>query len=70
MVPVMDNRHHEIRLYVQYITNIYFSKEFIKLRQELENIYRQSGLPQAQVVAFTDTLYATMMQQEPDFLSR
>ena len=70
LVPIIDHRHHEIRRYVQYITKIYFSRDFTALRKELEIIYQRSGTAQPGVLAFEDALYATMMQEGLELFCR
>lgn len=68
MLPVMDERHQEIRNQVQYITAICLSEEFLALKKELEKIYKRSTPEEhAAILAFQDALYSILAQEEIGF---
>jgi len=66
-LPVMDERHQELRRVVQLVSVICLSEEFLTLRKELESLYLKSGNEKALVLAFQDALYSLMAQEEVDF---
>lgn len=66
-VPLVDERHQELRLIVQMVALICMSEEFSSLRKELESLYLKLGNEPASVLAFQDALYSLMAQEEMDF---
>jgi hypothetical protein len=66
-LPVMDERHQEVRRLVQLVSVICLSEEFLTLRKELESLYLKFGNEPAPVLAFQDALYSLMAQEEVDF---
>ncbi|NPV91999.1 MAG: hypothetical protein HPY50_14630 [Firmicutes bacterium] len=66
-VPLIDERHQELRWIVQMVALICLSDEFNSLRKELESLYLKNGNEPASVLAFQDALYTLMAQEEVDF---
>lgn len=66
-LPVMDERHQELKRMVQLVSVICFSEEFSTLRKELESLYLRAGNEKALMLAFQDALYSLLAQEEADF---
>ena len=66
-LPVMDERHQELKRMVQLVSVICFSEEFLTLRKELESLYLKAGNDKALMLAFQDALYSLLSQEEVDF---
>lgn len=54
----------DLRIWLDQIASICLSKEFQKLRNELESFYGEVNVPQADVTAFADALYAFLTEHE------
>ena len=67
-LPVMDERHQELKRIVSLVTLICLSEEFMALRKELESLYLKHDNESAPVLAFQDALYSLIAQEEIDFL--
>lgn len=64
-VPKFDSSEEEIKKWLNQIALICLSEEFKKLKQELENIYRQCGMEEdAVLAAFQDALYAFLAERD------
>ncbi len=66
-LPVMDERHQELKRMVQLVSVICFSEEFLMLSKELESLYLKAGNEKALMLAFQDALYSLLSQEEVDF---
>lgn len=69
-LPIMDERHQELRRMVQLVTLICLSEEFTALKKELESLYFKDAREDASILAFQDALYSLMAQQEVDLLPK
>jgi len=62
--PVVDSRHLEMEGLAKRITRLCFSREFGRLRNELEQLYQETGNGKSVKQAFQDALYTLMVQEE------
>lgn len=62
-MPRFDS-DEEIKNWLNHIALICLSEDFQALKKELEKIYSQSQIEDAQLVAFKDALYAFLAQEE------
>lgn len=68
-IPRFDSPDEEIKKWLNHIAMICLSEDFQDLKKELEKIYIQSQMEDAQLVAFKDALY-TFLAQEEDEMAR
>ncbi|MEW6182545.1 MAG: hypothetical protein AB1500_05115 [Bacillota bacterium] len=54
----------DLRIWLDQIALICLSKEFQKLKNELESFYGEVNVPQADVTAFADALYTFLTEYE------
>ncbi len=62
-LPVIDEYHQDLNKFVQRISEICMSGEFLALKKELESIYSQYNVDGAPILAFQDALYAIIAQK-------
>ncbi len=62
-LPVIDEYHQDLNKFVQRISEICMSGEFLALKKELEGIYNQYNVEEASILAFQDALYAIIAQE-------
>lgn len=65
-IPRFDSPDEEIKKWLNHIALICLSEDFQELKKELEKIYVQSQMEDAQLVAFKDALYAFLAQEEDE----
>ncbi len=54
----------DVKKWVDRITLICLSPDFVSLKQELETIYRESGVEDVPATAFSDALYTFLAEKE------
>ncbi len=69
-IPRFDSPDEEIKKWLNHIALICLSEDFQELKKELEKIYLQSQMEDAQLVAFKDALYAFLAQEEDKIARR
>ncbi|MCL2336080.1 MAG: hypothetical protein FWC60_01530 [Firmicutes bacterium] len=67
-IPRFDSPDEEIKKWLNHIALICLSEDFQALKRELEKIYHQSQMEDAQLMAFKDALYAFLAQKEDEML--
>lgn len=65
-VPNFDSADEDIKKWLNHIALICLSEEFQKLKNELEDIYKQSQVEDVKLAAFQDALYAFLAQGEDE----
>lgn len=65
-LPVLDEYHQDLNKFVQRISRICMSGEFLALKKELEGIYNKQQVEGASMLAFQDALYALIAQEEAE----
>lgn len=65
-LPLVDERHQELRWLAQVVSLICLSEEFKTLKKELELMYRRQGSESPSTLAFQDALYTLLAQEEFD----
>lgn len=65
-IPKFDFPEEEIKKWLNHIALICLSEEFQSLKKELETIYLQSKIENAQLAAFQDALYAFLNQDDEE----
>ncbi len=69
-VPRFDSPDEEIKKWLNHIALICLSEDFQNLKKELEKLYAQCKVKDAQLVAFQDALYAFLAQEEDEIARR
>lgn len=54
----------DVKTIANHVSDICLSKDFQGLKQELEALYRQSGVDNPGFIAFHDALYTMLTQEE------